>query len=359
MYLTQQLKKVLLKHLMNATWQGIAVFLLLYSIAAWILLYLAGEHKITQDPVDFIYWLIVTSSTVGYGDISPQSDLGKLVSSVIIIPIGLALFALILGRIAGFIVTYWKKADLGMKPMNGSDHIVVIGWNGQKTQQLLTLLIAESKENRQRDILLCCQNEQLETNPLPDQIHFIKADVYNTDVTVKQTNITQASCIIIDTPLDDVTLTTALYMHKRNPDAHLIAYFEDENLASLLKEHCPNAECIPSVSVEMLAKSAMDPGSSRLHHELLNATKGMTQYSCTLSSIEKPLCIQEFFAYFKEHYNATVIALRHHDSQQLIINPATRIPTEKGDTLYYIADNRIANAQIQAAIEDIYKNNQN
>ena len=32
-----------------------------------------------------IYWAIVTLTTVGYGDISPQTDLGKFISSFIMV----------------------------------------------------------------------------------------------------------------------------------------------------------------------------------------------------------------------------------------------------------------------------------
>ncbi|RAP31705.1 ion transporter [Candidatus Marinamargulisbacteria bacterium SCGC AG-343-D04] len=42
------------------------------------------EHGFSNIPVS-IYWAIVTLTTVGYGDISPQTALGKLVSSIIMI----------------------------------------------------------------------------------------------------------------------------------------------------------------------------------------------------------------------------------------------------------------------------------
>ena len=52
---------------------------------------------------DAMYWAITTLTTVGYGDITPQTPLGKLIAGVTMV-IGLALFALPIGIIAnGFV----------------------------------------------------------------------------------------------------------------------------------------------------------------------------------------------------------------------------------------------------------------
>jgi voltage-gated potassium channel len=52
---------------------------------------------------DAMYWAITTLATVGYGDVTPQTELGKLIAGVTMV-IGLALFALPIGIIAnGFV----------------------------------------------------------------------------------------------------------------------------------------------------------------------------------------------------------------------------------------------------------------
>jgi len=48
------------------------------------------------------------------------------------------------------------------------------------------------------------------------------------------------------------------------------------------QQHCPEVECTPSVAVEMLAKSVFDPGSSLLHHDLLDVEEGQAQFSVEL-----------------------------------------------------------------------------
>lgn len=52
---------------------------------------------------DAMYWAITTLTTVGYGDVTPQTELGKLIAGITMVT-GLALFALPIGIIAnGFV----------------------------------------------------------------------------------------------------------------------------------------------------------------------------------------------------------------------------------------------------------------
>jgi voltage-gated potassium channel len=56
------------------------------------------EHGFTSIPVG-IYWAIVTLTTVGYGDISPQTGLGQTLASCIMI-IGYSIIAVPTGIIS-------------------------------------------------------------------------------------------------------------------------------------------------------------------------------------------------------------------------------------------------------------------
>lgn len=288
-------KKWLTSHFFKLSNRNLLVVSLIYISLSWVLLVLAGETELTENFSSFIYYLMVTASTVGYGDHSPVTDLGKWVVVLFVIPGGLSLFAALLGRVAGAAVDYWRAGIIGKRRVRVENHIVLLGWNGSRTMHLIRML--QHEEAGKRPIVLCSRSDI--ENPLPGEIHFIKVTSYTDSQEMTNANITEASCIIVDNLSDDITLSAALYCASVNPDAHLLAYFKDEALGRLLSQHCPKAECIPAVGAEMLAKAAVDPGSSALHQELLASTRGMTQYSVIYPEQQPVTKIENIFSSLK------------------------------------------------------------
>ncbi|KUI99068.1 potassium channel protein [Vibrio sp. MEBiC08052] len=306
-----------------------------YLLISWLGLNAIGETAITQSFTDFVYYLVVTSSTVGYGDFSPATDAGKWFVALFIIPVGLGIFALTLGRIATLFILYWKRSLLGKRKIKVNDHILVLGWNEQRTLHLLNML--QHEQDTPRPIVLCVRPEI--ENPRPGEIEFVRVTSFTDQAGMNRAGVQNASCIIIDNPEDDITLSAALFCSGQNPNAHILAYFNDEGLSILLKHHCPNVECIPSVSVEMLAKAAVDPGSSTLHHELLSSEKGMTQYSVIYPTGQGQTSLEALFLQFKQQYEAILIAVDR--GQGIELNPPLNTSITGGDKLFYIAEKRI------------------
>lgn len=324
-----------IRHLGQLNGRNLFFLLFGYISISWALLYLAGETDLTESLSVFFYYIVVTASTVGYGDFSPSSDLGKWIAALFIIPCGLGLFAIVIGQLAKLLVESWRKGLMGKRNLKMKDHILVLGWNEKRTLEMLEMLLHE--EDKRRSIVLCACAEI--ENPLPGIIEFVSVPSYVDAKEMERAGISQASCIIIDTPEDDVTLSAALFASGKNANAHLLAYFHNDELSNLLKTHCPNVECIPSVSTEMLAKSAIDPGSSSLHQELLSTTTGMTQYSVVYPKDKTKTEFETLFHLFKKQHDAILIAID--DGNGIQINPALTTTIDEGMILFYISDERV------------------
>lgn len=328
-------KKWFKSHLFRLSNRNLAILSLLYVGLSWLMLKSVGEHALTDNFSTFIYYLMVTASTVGYGDHSPASDLGKWIVVLFVIPGGLSLFAAMLGRVASGAIEYWRAGILGKRRVRVENHILLLGWNGSRTTHLIRML--QHEEEGKRPIVLCSRSDI--ENPLPGEIQFVKVTSYTDSQQMELANVAGASCIIVDNLEDDITLSASLYCANINSDAHLLAYFKDDALGHLLSQHCPKAECIPAVGAEMLAKSAVDPGSSALHQELLASTRGMTQYSTIYPQDASATNVEKIFAFIKKHYQATLIAFDVGNGIEL--NPDLERSVPAGSKLFYIADERI------------------
>lgn len=324
---------ILLVHKTSA-WVA-AVALAFYLASSWLMMSMAGEKDLLAAET-FFYWIVVTASTVGYGDYSPTSPLGKLLTALWIIPAGLSLFAIVVTRIGLTIQSLVFRGRQGLLMLKHTHHTLIIGWNGSRTLRLLELLLA--KQNAHRDALVLCVTDEME-NPLPGRIDFVRAESFSHPESMARAGIANAARIIIDTDQDDITVTTALYCADINPAAHKTAYFHQESLAELLRSHCPKVEVIPSVAVEMLARSTLDPGSSLLHKQLLDSTEGMTQYSIQYDG--QSTQIKPLFDHFKQQLGATLIGIQPINCQHMNLNPDLTHEVRSGDTLFYIAAKRL------------------
>lgn len=339
MLVLHKLKRLLIKHCMELHWHTVLLSSVAYFVLSWSGLFLAGEQDIIRTE-NYFYWIVVTASTVGYGDFSPASTAGKLWTAFFIIPFGLGLFALVVGRLASFFAFAWRKGVKGLKSVNCENHVLIIGWNNQRTMQLIKLLLREQEYSKEpREIVLCVMADI--ENPMPDKIQFVRVAAFSNEADMTRAGIETAACIIIDNPEDDVSLMTALYCHSKNPNAHAIAYFKDDNVAQLLSKHCPKIEITPSVAIEMIAKAAVDPGSSALHHELLDVESGMTQYSVMYPEDAQKIRVDDVFNSLKTSYQATLVALLNPDEKKLKLNPDLQEEILPGAQIYYIADERI------------------
>ena len=84
----------MLQYFAESRWYTIVGATAFYAVTSYWLLYAADEHDLITN-ADFIYWLAVTASTVGYGDMFPISNLEKVVA-VFCMMVGVAVFSVIM-----------------------------------------------------------------------------------------------------------------------------------------------------------------------------------------------------------------------------------------------------------------------
>ncbi len=344
------IKRLLLivrNHIDNLTWWAVIATVLLHMLFTWGVLWLANEKALL--PVnEFFYYYIVTTSTVGYGDMSPTTAAGKWFVALLQIPVGLALFGVFLGKTGQTITNLIKRSMIGEKDFSRhSDHIIIFGWHPVRTAKMINYILADSKRVERR-ILLAVSSDM--THPFSDNPHvdFARLESYTDRQELNRIAITKADKVIIDGDDDNQTFTTALKISRLvKKQCHISAFFVDETKSDMLREHCQNVECSSSKSVEILVRSMQDPGSSRVQEELLSTLHGDTQFSLEVGKVAEKLTFEQVFFAFKKQYNATVLGIAHSRvGDGLDLNPPLDYPVKSGDILHYISVDRILSSEI-------------
>ncbi len=337
------LKKLHLR-LLNLTWLALVISVVLHFGISWLLLLHAEETGLIDREV-FWYFYTTTASTVGYGDLSPTSLLGRIYTTFWVIPGGIVLFAAFLAKLSHRFVNFWRKAMQGRVDYSMlEDHIVILGWHDEKTRHMIKLILGDEKSD-QSGIVLCAT--QAMENPCPDDIKFVHGNALTHPDMLSRAAIATARQVIIHADSDDLTLATCLAVSALRSKTHIVAYFDRQTMADLLKAHCPTAECITTISVERLVRSAQDPGSSRVQTQLLSTLTGPTQFSIQVPDSFAGMNYGQLFYAFKEQYDATILGLADTaNGDDLTLNPATNHPVKANQTVYFMAPKRLRNNEI-------------
>ena len=343
----QQLIKVLKASTIKVSWTFLFLLAMAHMATSWLMMGLAGE-EVAHSVSLWLYFYVVTASTVGYGDFSPNSTAGQLVATFYLIPGGISLFAALIGKATVTIGHFWRQQMQGNGDYSDlTGHTVVLGWHGATTEKIVDIL----KADRQLpdDIVLCVTKDI--NNPRPGDLKFVKGDSFANAELLKRAGVASASRIIIYDDSDERVTTVALSTyHLKAPDCHLVAHCENPNTAAMLRRTLPGIECTEALALEMLVRSATDAGISRVVNELLAVNHGATQYQTRLKDLPKGCTFGQLFNLAKEAHNATLLGVTSANNEANMLNPPSTRELSNGDVLYYMAYERLTSTHFSSLL---------
>jgi voltage-gated potassium channel len=337
--------KTFYAHVTRMSWDALGGLVAAHFALAFLLMREFETGEITE-AIAFWYFYVTTATTVGYGDVTPKTEAGRLLTTFWIMPGGIVLFTVSIAKFVQFISDRWRRRMRGEADYSYlTNHVVILGWQGRRTAKVVDEIVGDVGADA-REIVLCTTKDI--ENPLPDVVKFVRDHALNTAGLQNRAALRGAAVIIALGHDDNDTLAAALAAGAVNRHAHIVAYFEQQAFADLLVAHCPRAEAMVSMSMEMLVRAAQDPGSSRIQQDLLSVVGGQTQFSLTLPAAARETTYGELLAQFKSRHDATLIAVATDcNGTGLELNAAAECRVGPGCVVYYIAATRIRHDQLQ------------
>ena len=171
-------------------------FIVLFTIAivggiSFFLVEAEANASVTSI-LDGVWWALVTITTVGYGDITPVTYLGRIIGGILMISgmVTLALFAGIVGSILVKDILSIREEQFRMSDY--SNHIIVCGYD-QSTHLLLEALDREF-DLGQRKIVLFDKHER--PRDLPPDFTWVQGD-FTKESELDKVRLTHAATVII------------------------------------------------------------------------------------------------------------------------------------------------------------------
>ena len=344
MFTAARILKTLYAHLARLSWDALLMVVALHVLISYAVLRVFETGEITEG-IAFWYYYVTTATTIGYGDIAPKTPGGRLFTTLWIMPGGIMLFTVSIAKFLQFIANRWRKRMRGEADYSDlEDHIIILGWQGLRTRRMVEEIVADTGAVK-REIVLCTTKDI--ENPMPDIVKFVRDKALSDAGLHRRAGSAGAAVVIVLGHDDNDTLAAALAASSVNKRAHLVAHFEQQSFADLLVAHCPRAETMVSLSIEMMVRAALDPGSSRVHRDLLSVAGGQNNFSMRVPDDAPAVRYGRLLHALKEHHNATLIAMANDTAGSgLRPNAAGDAQVKPGAVLYYIAARRLDPAQV-------------
>ncbi len=314
-----------------------SIFLVFMSF--WIFTLEHGRNEGIKTFFDAVYFTFISLTTVGYGDITPQTQEGRL-AIMFTVAGGVGLFSLFTAILSSGFIEYLERIRRGMVEFKTlKNHIVVCGWN--ETGRYLVKEVRENPKLFRKHIVVITELEDVE---IPRECFIKKGDPTKEEV-LEAVNVEAADLVVVlaekhdmmnDDTVDARTSLIALLVRSITNRVYLIAeYLKEENAAAARKRRLADKIIIAGEYLgKIIGKSVVQPKSLEIFEELLEEVN--VQIVPLKELTEKPVNLGELLeklGYLK--------VLGVYKGKRLLVSPPLNLVLNPEDELVLLDQNKM------------------
>lgn len=276
---------VLLKEFFSSTY-FIATFVIITILLGlmFIVYYAEKDQNSSMNTLSDAFWyLLVTVTTVGYGDISPVSRFGRFIATLLVL-IGVVLFGALSGKSASLLFERQRKKDRGLLKMQKmKNHFLILGWKPDFERIIEGIMSANPEIPMEKVVLLnnasVEEMEKIKNNDFFRNINWVNGD-FTDEASLLKAQVKTAERILIladqsqkfsSLEIDSRTVLAVITIKNLNPGCYCVA----EIINSKFEKHLSLAHCdeiIQSTDYEMniLFQASAGKGMSHILRELIS-----------------------------------------------------------------------------------------
>ena len=270
------------------------------------------------------WWAIVTMTTVGYGDFSPETPEGRLFA-VFIMFAGITLVSLLTASISSIFVAQKIREGKGLEKLNLTDHIILCGWN-MNADKLINSIYQLRSDNKNFDLVLVNELSEEDITQIKAKfskirIHFVAGDFTQEETLHRAGVLSSNSVIIIPNNLnndneshDEKTIFATLTIKSIDASIRVVAYLLDrENLTHIKRAEADEVVVSDDFSLNILASHIVDPGIPQASNHLINTASDSRLKRKNIPGNFIGKKYNELFDHFRQDDGSLLIGLYYED----------------------------------------------
>ncbi|WP_420582169.1 potassium channel family protein [Reichenbachiella sp.] len=286
--------------------------------------------------IESFYMAVITFSTVGFNEVYPLSENGRLFTSIYII-FNLMIFAYVVSVFSTYLFEgelnrLYRKYVFGKEVKKMKDHIIVCGFgrNGNRA--------CEELRSQKVDFVVVDRDEQLiDLIQNHKKYKFILGDPTQEEV-LEEAGIKKAKALITTLPSDAENVFLTLTVKDLNPDVKIISRASEENSIKKLKQAGAQHVIMPdAIGGLHMAQHITKP----FVIEYLDQLSGHQEDGLTLEEIKYEDLKSEFRGQtiesmdIRNRTDVTVVGLNDKNGK-FVFNPSSKVLMEQGVVLVIV-----------------------
>jgi len=296
------------------------------------------EHGLNSDFRtwgDCFWWVMVTMSTVGYGDMVPITAGGRAMASIAMVagPVLLTSFA---ASVGATFYDEWQKGVKGMAKITSKEHILICGWNATAADVVAELRQSEIFSKTPITVI----DAGIDVNPTKDSrtsfVHGVPSEVK----TLEQANVSEAGYAIViardKTPTaDQQTVLAVLAIKNISPQVYICAEVNDvNNEGHLRRAGCDTIVNTGSLTSGLLALSLQNPAVGGVIRDLASF-RGNEVYRVNVPQGAEQRRFGDMLSDYKKAHDAILIGIEREG--KILLNPSADLELTNADYLLVLA----------------------
>ncbi len=274
-----------------------------------------------------IYWVIISMTTTGYGDITPVTEAGRLLAIETAI-MGFVVFMLLVSTMAEALMQYSLRRSMGLGRLSDVD-LIVVG-----SSEICKEAINEIKTNFPK-IKIGWILERRPRTP-PEDVEFIVGNPTD-DRTLLRAGIKQAKHMIICLTNDSRALHVVLTAKRLNKNLNIVSIAMNRKSQELLEEAGARMVVPLRIIGKALASAIFEPLVSDFLEKVATAKAlGLTEHD--ISHSERGMSLNELVKKLEtcdDKYRYIPLILARKDGRELI-PPRREMKLNEGDRLVFL-----------------------